>query len=750
MARHANTPRRFMNLAMKFAVRLLNRLFRKMPDGSTDVPLWRYKGAKVPLHLDRFHPWGCAVHVHVEKKQRSKFESKTIPCVFFGYDDASSAAIMGKLPGFAIIYSAHGHYNDDDFPCRNMEHRGWDPLPTTYDQTEDDALLPWLGPGASERDSPLAVMEKAAQVPNRDPHVLPSGLVPVTRESSKGLTPVPSQHNSALLGPQQVQPLGAMSQVPASQTLRRSSRSWHPSEKALQRIAAEDACDDNVSAMLDYQDSKDDPEFLVNEAAARDPFFQSDLAYSTQDRGIPRSYAQILHLPEEEFEKWLLACKKECESHLAIPSISRVLQPQEWTKAPPVRLTWVFTKKDVYKARIVMLGQRMVEGVHFNDTHAPVPSITCVRIILAIMAATRRSLTQLDVKTAFLNAPIDIELDVLLPEGFGTGDGSGEFSSPTGRRRRALTAIPGCPQGSRVWRKRILAALEELGFTTFLPDEPCLLRDSHKDPIFLVLWVDDIIESAPTGAGERSARFHRGLRQQFPHGVTITAESTTIFHLLGCVVERPSPDLIRVHQKPYLQLLRRAGFEEGTTRADDVPVAPSTRFSKKDCVERVPGDREHRWFRSTTMSLNHAQNWTRPDLTYLVSKAAKYMQAPGPAHIKSLKKGLRYLRGKLDLGLVYDFRTAPVRTGLYGFFDASHADDIDTRRSTIAYTFFFSGCVLSWKSKLHTFVTTSTNHSELVAAAMAAREAKFLWKFFGALEIHDLSFPGKSDTIGIN
>lgn len=39
MARHANTPKRFMHLAMKFAVRLLNRLFRRMPDGSTDVPM---------------------------------------------------------------------------------------------------------------------------------------------------------------------------------------------------------------------------------------------------------------------------------------------------------------------------------------------------------------------------------------------------------------------------------------------------------------------------------------------------------------------------------------------------------------------------------------------------------------------------------------------------------------------------------------------------------------------------------------
>ena len=193
-----------------------------------------------------------------------------------------------------------------------------------------------------------------------------------------------------------------------------------PSEKALQNISAGGAYEEKVASLLG--DYGDDYVFLIDEAAAEDPFFQSELAYATQDSDVPRTYAQIFNLPDEEREKWLQACRRECASHLAIPSVSRALTPQEWTKTPPVRLTWVFAKKDVYKARIVMLGQRMVEGVHFNDTHAPVPSVTCIRAILAITAATRRNLTQLDVKTAFLNAPIDIELDV----------------------------IPGCPQSSRV------------------------------------------------------------------------------------------------------------------------------------------------------------------------------------------------------------------------------------------------------------------------------------------------------------
>ena len=163
MSRHANTPRRFMHLAMKYAVKLLNRLHKRLPDGTTDVPMWRYKGTKVPLNLNRFHPWGCAVHVHIEKKNRGRFEPKTFPCVFFGYDEAASAAILGRLPGFAIICSAHGHYNDDDFPCRTMEHKGWE-ASHTYESVDDDPLVKWVGSGED-------------MAPNRYPWVLPSATV---------------------------------------------------------------------------------------------------------------------------------------------------------------------------------------------------------------------------------------------------------------------------------------------------------------------------------------------------------------------------------------------------------------------------------------------------------------------------------------------------------------------------------------------------------------------------------------------
>ena len=118
MSRHANTPRRFMHLAMRYAVRLLNRLHRKMPDGAVDVPLWRFRGTHVPLNLDRYHPFGCAVEAVLPKREQRRFGPKTKRCVYFGYDDNALSYVLGVMPGYAIMHTIHAYFDDDDFPCR--------------------------------------------------------------------------------------------------------------------------------------------------------------------------------------------------------------------------------------------------------------------------------------------------------------------------------------------------------------------------------------------------------------------------------------------------------------------------------------------------------------------------------------------------------------------------------------------------------------------------------------------------------
>ena len=92
-----------------------------------------------------------------------------------------------------------------------------------------------------------------------------------------------------------------------------------------------------------------------------------------------------------------------------------------------------------------MQGQHMKEGIHFNDTHAPVPSPTVVRLFFALTAAGGRHFTQVDVKTAFLTAPLDIELDVILPTGFGRKREVGDLSSRSHGGDALLPPFRGAP-----------------------------------------------------------------------------------------------------------------------------------------------------------------------------------------------------------------------------------------------------------------------------------------------------------------
>jgi hypothetical protein len=60
------------------------------------------------------------------------------------------------------------------------------------------------------------------------------------------------------------------------------------------------------------------------------------------------------------------------------------------------------------------------------------------------------------------------------------------------------------------------------------------------------------------------------------------------------------------------------------------------------------------------------------------------------------------------------------------YVDASHAADIDTRRSTTGYIFFISGGPVSWQSRMQTTVALSSMEAEYMAASAATQEA--LWQ----------------------
>ena len=66
------------------------------------------------------------------------------------------------------------------------------------------------------------------------------------------------------------------------------------------------------------------------------------------------------------------------------------------------------------------------------------------------------------------------------------------------------------------------------------------------------------------------------------------------------------------------------------------------------------------------------------------------------------------------------------REKVYGYSDASYAQDKDDRKSTGGYTFLMNGGAISWKSSKQKSVAMSSCEAEYVALSEAAKEAMWL------------------------
>ena len=70
-----------------------------------------------------------------------------------------------------------------------------------------------------------------------------------------------------------------------------------------------------------------------------------------------------------------------------------------------------------YKARLVAQGFNQVPGRDVAETWAPVPNAATTRAIVTVAAANNSEIHHVDDETAFLNAKMDKEMYIKLPDG---------------------------------------------------------------------------------------------------------------------------------------------------------------------------------------------------------------------------------------------------------------------------------------------------------------------------------------------
>ena len=93
---------------------------------------------------------------------------------------------------------------------------------------------------------------------------------------------------------------------------------------------------------------------------------------------------------------------------------------------------WVYPVKldpngeEKYKARFVAKGYSQAPGIDYHETFSPTARIISVRMLIQLAIQKGMVVHQMDVKTAYLNVPIDYELYIEKPEGYERKGSNGE------------------------------------------------------------------------------------------------------------------------------------------------------------------------------------------------------------------------------------------------------------------------------------------------------------------------------------
>jgi hypothetical protein len=147
----------------------------------------------------------------------------------------------------------------------------------------------------------------------------------------------------------------------------------------------------------------------------------------------------------------------------------------------------------------------------------------------------------------------------------------------------------------------------------------------------------------------------------------------------------------------------------------------------RDEAAPLPNSNTSAWakgatFRRVVGKLQHAANWTRPDIRSAVRKVASAQDKPGPWDWVRARHIVQYLKGSPELGLHFSPTPSAQQHLLEGYCDASHGSERTDGRSVSGYLFMVHGCLVSWYAVRQKSVAISTMEAEYMALSDACRE----------------------------
>ena len=563
------------------------------------------------------------------------------------------------------------------------------------------------------------------------PKAISSQLPPTHKIISKTQIPLPPKQPNKRLKPDDEAYIPTSNITPIETTLRRSRRiaakaMMTPETNLLYLlVSGEQQFTDSPPGVSTYHSFEKPIATYSSTPLHRNIIFYDDMtcyhiavALAEDDEPDPSSVSEALS--QKSSEKWKEAMKAEMKSLMNREVFGPIQECP--VGVTPIGGRWVFVKKrnaqgEVarYKARFVAQGFTQRYGTDYTFTYSPVIDITTLRWLVCLAVTNNLRMVTNDVVTAYLYGKMDTEIFMNVPPGF-----PGASKSSTTFKRacvKVLRALYGLKQSGRMWYQCLADYLKKQGFISS-DICPCVyIKRVGQEFVIIAIYVDDL-NIIGTDVAVSSAI--ESITKKFE----VRDLGDTKF-LLGLQLEYVQGGII-VHQSTYTKKILKKFNMHDVKNITSIPLpCKSSKTPDNDVTsplqegEEVLGEEVP--YAAAIGGLMYLANCTRPDISFAVNLLSRHNRAPTKRHWKGVLHIFRYLKGTEDYGLFYrkDFVDGD---SIVGYADAGYQSDPYSGKSQTGYVFLSGGAAISWRSQKQTIVTTSSNHSELIALYEASRE----------------------------
>ena len=446
--------------------------------------------------------------------------------------------------------------------------------------------------------------------------------------------------------------------------------------------------------------------------------------FNSYDESEPSSYEEAIACQHKD--KWLKAIDEELTSLEKNHTWVMVNLPKD---RKPIKSMWIFKLKrkpngetERYKARLVVKGCHQKYGEDYDEIYSPVAQFDSIRTLISVVAANDLEMIQFDIKTAFLNGDLDHEIYMIPPEG---------YVCKSNKVCLLKKALYGLKQAPRQWNQKLNDILTDYGLECSQSDY-CLYLDKRENPsLIIAIYVDDGL--CVSKSKSMLSEFMSYLKQRLDLRI-INNEC-----FIGIELKRlRAEEEIVIHQRSYTErLLKEYKMED--CNGSEIPAAPSVKLSRNNDGESDQLENGYR-YRQLIGSLMYLSTRTRPDISYIVSKLAQYVECPLQIHWKAAQKVLKYLKATKSFGICYSRYGKTDEIKAYS--DADFAGDVDNRKSTSGSVIILNGGSIIWTSHRQKCVATSTTEAEYVACCLCAKDAIWLTRLLKEIGSQHMS-PAK-------